>query len=108
MAVYVDVNGLHEHNNEKGHGVSNEMLKMVAGMLKNDFGYKHTYRLGGDEFQDVSANGLTNVHKAMEAIDHQLQKQDDHMSYSLAQERAGEAVMKQAKRQCISIKELTT
>lgn len=48
--VYVDVNGLHELNNTKGHEAGDRMLKSVSIKLQGKFGTQSTYRIGGDEF----------------------------------------------------------
>lgn len=48
--VYVDVNGLHELNNTKGHDAGDVMLKTVAQEMVKTFGIKDSYRIGGDEF----------------------------------------------------------
>lgn len=48
--IFVDVNGLHEWNNDKGHEAGDRMLKTVAGQIKEKFGTQYTYRIGGDEF----------------------------------------------------------
>ncbi len=48
--VYVDVNGLHEMNNTKGHSAGDEMLRTVALAMKKIFGEECSYRMGGDEF----------------------------------------------------------
>ncbi len=48
--VFVDVNGLHEMNNEKGHKAGDTMLCTVAEIVKRIFGERFSYRLGGDEF----------------------------------------------------------
>ena len=48
--VYVDVNGLHELNDTKGHVAGDEMLEAVGHSLIECFGVDHTYRIGGDEF----------------------------------------------------------
>ena len=48
--VYIDVNGLHELNNEKGHEFGDIMLKSVAGQIKIAFPKGMIYRIGGDEF----------------------------------------------------------
>ena len=48
--VYLDVNGLHEMNNSKGHAAGDEILKAVAQQLRDKFGNQGTYRIGGDEF----------------------------------------------------------
>lgn len=48
--VFVDVNGLHAINNNKGHKAGDEMLRTVASLLLDAFGDEHGYRTGGDEF----------------------------------------------------------
>lgn len=48
--IYVDVNGLHELNNKKGHAAGDKMLQKVAHVIQEQFGSKDTYRIGGDEF----------------------------------------------------------
>ena len=50
FCVYVDVNGLHDLNNSKGHAAGDRMLQSVAAELKAVFGEHDTYRIGGDEF----------------------------------------------------------
>ena len=48
--LYVDVNGLHELNNEQGHEAGDAMLQFVADKIKSYFGKEYAYRIGGDEF----------------------------------------------------------
>lgn len=48
--VYLDVNGLHELNNSRGHEAGDEMLRTVAAIVRDTFGFEHSYRVGGDEF----------------------------------------------------------
>ena len=48
--VFIDVNGLHEVNNEKGHEFGDKMLKFIASEVKFAFSDELTYRIGGDEF----------------------------------------------------------
>ena len=48
--VYVDVNGLHQLNNSKGHEAGDEMLKFTADRVIRYFGFEHAYRVGGDEY----------------------------------------------------------
>ncbi len=55
--VYVDVNGLHEMNNEQGHPAGDALLRAVAAAVKKIFGPEHSYRLGGDEFIAFQADG---------------------------------------------------
>ena len=50
LCVYVDVNGLHNLNDSKGHDAGDIMLQTVARALLDAFGTEHTYRIGGDEF----------------------------------------------------------
>ena len=48
--VYIDANGLHDLNNERGHAEGDKMLKCVSQTVTDIFGSKVTYRIGGDEF----------------------------------------------------------
>ena len=48
--VYIDVNGLHELNNAKGHKAGDEMLCFIADTVKRQFGESDSFRIGGDEF----------------------------------------------------------
>ena len=48
--IYIDVNGLHELNNTKGHKAGDEMLQCIADIVKRQFGSRDTYRIGGDEY----------------------------------------------------------
>ncbi len=48
--VYIDVNGLHELNNSRGHDEGDEMLKFIAIKIREFFGKETTFRFGGDEF----------------------------------------------------------
>lgn len=48
--VYLDVNGLHELNNTKGHEAGDEMIKTIGNLVREQFGSNHSFRIGGDEF----------------------------------------------------------
>lgn len=48
--VYIDVNGLHSLNNTKGHKAGDEMLCVIAKDMKELFGSRDCYRIGGDEY----------------------------------------------------------
>lgn len=48
--IYIDVNGLHELNNTKGHEAGDQMLKAVSEQIRGKFGERYAYRVGGDEF----------------------------------------------------------
>lgn len=54
--VYVDVNGLHELNDTKGHDAGDRMLQYVGSVMQNLFGEEDTYRIGGDEFVAIGLN----------------------------------------------------
>jgi len=47
---YIDVNGMHNVNNSKGHEAGDCLLKDIAYELKNDFSNGTIFRMGGDEF----------------------------------------------------------
>src|SRR5699024_4627925 len=48
--IFVDVNGLHELNNTQGHRAGDQMLQEVARQIRQSFGDRWSYRVGGDEF----------------------------------------------------------
>lgn len=48
--IYVDVNGLHDMNNNFGHASGDKMLSCVGSMVRELFGFEGSYRIGGDEF----------------------------------------------------------
>lgn len=48
--VFIDVNGLHELNNTKGHDAGDLMLRQIAQLCKKNFAHDLVYRMGGDEF----------------------------------------------------------
>ncbi len=67
--VYLDANGLHELNNSRGHKAGDEMLKRIASELKNRFGEKDVYRMGGDEFVALVADqDPTETEKKVESL----------------------------------------
>lgn len=59
--IYIDVNGLHELNNQRGHKAGDIMLQFVANSIGSVFGTKHTYRIGGDEFVAFSLRDSVDV-----------------------------------------------
>ena len=66
--IYVDVNGLHEMNNTKGHAAGDNMLQFVGKTLQKEFGERNTFRIGGDEFVALVADEKEKVIQAK--IDH--------------------------------------
>ena len=53
--IYIDVNGLHELNNRKGHAEGDKMLRFVASACMAVFPRAEVFRLGGDEFLIICA-----------------------------------------------------
>jgi diguanylate cyclase (GGDEF)-like protein len=47
---YVDINGLKEVNDTKGHDAGDELIKEVANTVSSVYKKKYCYRIGGDEF----------------------------------------------------------
>ncbi len=79
--IFVDVNGLHEINNTRGHKAGDLMLCTVAHAIKEIFGEQYTYRLGGDEFVAFMPNSthesfLKFKHRIMD----ELSKKNYHVS----------------------------
>lgn len=79
--VYIDANGLHDLNNEKGHAEGDKMLQLIAKEILIYFGAELTYRVGGDEFvafaPDPDRNELTQkIEDLIQAI--------EERSYSIA------------------------
>ena len=79
--VYLDVNGLHELNNPRGHAAGDEMLKTVAAKVRDIFGEEYSYRVGGDEFV---AFAMDKSAEEMRALIHKLVQEVDEAGYSVA------------------------
>ena len=80
-SIYIDVNGLHELNNTKGHEAGDIMLRYIASVLQEQFGKKDTYRIGGDEFvvfiTDVASE---EIQKKMNEVIQSVEKENYHIS----------------------------
>ena len=99
--VYVDVNGLHELNNTKGHDAGDVMLKIVAQEMTKIFGRKDTYRIGGDEFVAfVVDTDLRHVREMMQTLEQAVEAHGYSVAVGCATCSAGgiqiEALIKQA------------
>lgn len=79
--VYLDVNGLHELNNTRGHAAGDEMLKTVAAKVRDIFGEEYSYRVGGDEFVTFAMDKSA---EEMRALIHKLVQEVDEAGYSVA------------------------
>lgn len=60
--IYIDVDGLHELNNEKGHTEGDTLIKCIGMNVLKYWGRDDTFRIGGDEFVafcfDIDENEL--------------------------------------------------
>lgn len=84
--IYVDVNGLHELNNTKGHAAGDKMLQFVGKTLQSAFGEKAAFRIGGDEFVVlVSDEEEVGIQGKIEHIQALVEAESYHVSigYSL-------------------------
>lgn len=79
--VYMDVNGLHEVNNEKGHEYGDKMLKYIASEIKKAFSEELTYRVGGDEFiAFVPDKEEREIEQAIANMNSELEKESYHVA----------------------------
>lgn len=96
--VFIDVNGLHEYNNNYGHKLGDKMLEAIAASLRNRFGAGCTYRVGGDEFivlaQDVP---LEEIQARMEDADREVCEKEYSMSYGIEWRDSGVDVAEMVK-----------
>lgn len=54
--IYVDVNELRKINNTVNHVAGDEMLKFIASVMTDIFGFDDVYRIGGDEYVVFALN----------------------------------------------------
>lgn len=82
VCVYADVYGLHELNEIKGHAAGDTMLKFIAGVLQEQFGYSFTYRIGGDEFVAFSVDTDAGVvEEKLKAFSEKVEGKNYHVSF---------------------------
>lgn len=85
LAVFIDVNGLHEINNRDGHAAGDSMLRYIADTCRRHFPQDGVYRMGGDEFLIICKN--TDLPEVEIRIDQLLQAIDEagySISYGIA------------------------
>lgn len=83
--IYIDANGLHEINNERGHEAGDRMLRMTADQLREQFPDSKIYRIGGDEFVVFPSDAQEQPCRVrMEEISARLAAQGYSISYGLA------------------------
>lgn len=89
--VYVDVNGLHELNNTKGHNSGDQMLQTVSYEMRMKFGTQNCYRIGGDEFVTfVQDEQDALVRSRAEEFEEQVQQSGYSVAVGVATRSAGE------------------
>ena len=86
--IYIDANGLHEINNERGHEAGDQLLHAVAERLREQFPRDDHYRVGGDEFVVFSKADAAVCEARMQAVSSALAAQDYSISYGIAAQRA--------------------
>lgn len=83
--VFADLNGLHELNEVTGHASGDAMLKCTSLALKEVFGGKDTFRIGGDEFvvfvRDADEDQIL---KQVEAARRITEERSCHVSFGVA------------------------
>ena len=85
VCIYIDANGLHEINNERGHEAGDRMLRMIADQLREQFPDSKIYRIGGDEFVVFPSDAQEQPCRVrMEEISARLAAQGYSISYGLA------------------------
>ena len=71
--VYIDINGLHKLNNEKGHDAGDHLIETVAKSLQNNFADGKNFRAGGDEFVIILEKiSIETVEKRKEKVDREI------------------------------------
>lgn len=80
-SVYVDVNGLHEINNTKGHAAGDQRLRYVGRTIQHEFGEMNSFRIGGDEFVVlITDESKDRIRAKIEQIRKQVEKESYHVS----------------------------
>lgn len=83
--VYIDINGLHELNNSRGHQAGDIMLREVADELKKQFGDELTYRMGGDEYIALAPDmPEEQLHEKVRAFSLAIERRDYHAALGWA------------------------
>ena len=86
--IYLDANGLHELNNQKGHDAGDLMLQTVATALSGQFGSGDSFRVGGDEFIAFAADvSPAELDKKIAALRRSVEKSGYHVSLGVSTQR---------------------
>lgn len=88
VCIYIDVNGLHELNNQLGHDAGDKMLKNVADYLQQNLPDAKLYRIGGDEFVAFPAHeDEEECRNIMSRIEEELNRDGYSISYGISARR---------------------
>ncbi|MGN0107502.1 MAG: EAL domain-containing protein [Hominilimicola sp.] len=76
--LYMDMNGLKETNDKKGHNAGDEALREIAEAVTDVFGQEHAYRVGGDEFvvlcqgvkEEDFLSGIERLNERLSRLEH--------------------------------------
>lgn len=83
--IYIDVNGLHDMNNNFGHASGDKMLSCVGDMVRELFGFEDSYRTGGDEFVVLCTDlEESMVRERLQTLQTNLEKQEYFVSVGFA------------------------
>ena len=83
--TYIDVNGLHELNNQFGHKAGDNMLCFVAECIHLVFNIEDSYRIGGDEFVIFSKYEKQDIlSKKLEQLKNMIEAKNYHISVGTA------------------------
>ncbi len=88
--IFIDVNGLHEINNRLGHHAGDLMLCTVANLIRDLFGFAHSYRIGGDEFVIFSHEEEEKLSERIKELRISVEESGYYISAGLASQRENE------------------
>lgn len=93
VCIFVDVDGLHEYNNQNGHAAGDKMLRYIAQMLKKYLSNTNTFRMGGDEFLIIIPDcTYEEAHKRCEFVQKCIQTRGYHISYGISYRKGNYAI----------------
>lgn len=91
--VYVDADGLHELNNDKGHAAGDAMLQCIAAALREEFELEDIYRIGGDEFLVfITDTDQEEINSRTNRVSSKVSESGYHVSIGISVIKKGEDV----------------
>ena len=87
--IFLDVNGLHELNNRKGHAEGDKLLRLIAGLCRESFPKAEIFRFGGDEFLLICDNTPEEaLAEEMSRLSRRLEEKGYTVAYGIEHRRA--------------------